>query len=141
MQEFEDNSFMYQQSAVVPYRRIKGKIEILLITTRKGRWIIPKGIIEPGLSPARSAAKEAQEEAGVLGKVDDRVIGEYAYEKWGGTCHVRVFTLRVTKMLETWEEQYFRRRQWLPLTEALAEVSDEALQKILKKLPKVLTRS
>lgn len=140
MQEDQNLSLLFKQSAVVPYRVVKGEIEILLITTRKGRWIIPKGIIEPGLSPAESAAKEAVEEAGVVGKIADQEIGKYSYEKWGGTCHVRVFVLRVTKMLETWEEQFFRRRKWLPLLEALAEVEDEALQKILKKVPKAVAK-
>ncbi len=136
MPDFQITELSFKQSAVVPYRHVKGEIEILLITTRKGRWIIPKGIIESGLSAAESAAKEALEEAGVMGKLDENEIGNYSYEKWGGTCHVRVFLLCVTKMLDTWEEQFFRRRQWLPIKEAIAAVEDEALQKVLKKVGK-----
>ncbi len=138
MHEFQSTSLLFKQSAVVPYRVVKGEIEILLITTRKGRWIVPKGIVEPGLSPAESAAKEAVEEAGVVGKIDEHELGRYSYQKWGGTCHVRVFLLRVTKMMETWEEQFFRRRKWLPLQDAIEEVDDEALQKVLKRVPKVV---
>ncbi len=138
MPEFQVTSLWFKQSAVVPYRVVKGEIEILLITTRKGRWIIPKGIIEPGLSPAESASKEAVEEAGVVGKIVEHELGHYSYEKWGGTCHVRVFLLHVTKVMESWEEQYFRRRKWLPLKEAIAEVDEEALQRILKKVAKVV---
>ncbi len=136
MPDFQITELSFKQSAVVPYRLVKGEIEILLITTRKGRWIIPKGIIEPGLSAAESAAKEALEEAGVVGQVDENELGKYSYEKWGGICQVRVFLLRVTKLLDTWEEQYFRQRKWLPLKEAIAEVDDEALQKILTKVGK-----
>ncbi len=138
MQDYQVTSLSFKQSAVVPYRLVKGEIKILLITTRKGRWIIPKGIIEPELSAAESAAKEALEEAGVVGKIAAEELGKYSYEKWGGTCRVRVFLLRVTKMLDTWEEQFFRRRKWLPLKEAITTVEDEALQKILKKVANVV---
>lgn len=138
MPDFQITEFSFKQSAVVPYRLVQGELEILLITTRKGRWIIPKGIIEPELSAAESAAKEAMEEAGAIGKLEQNEIGDYTYEKWGGTCHVRVFLLRVTELLETWEEQYFRRRKWLPLKEAIATVEEEALKKVLKKVGKHL---
>jgi 8-oxo-dGTP pyrophosphatase MutT (NUDIX family) len=32
-----------------------------------GKWIIPKGNVKPGTSPAKAAAQEALEEAGVKG--------------------------------------------------------------------------
>ncbi|HEY3622474.1 MAG TPA: NUDIX domain-containing protein [Roseiarcus sp.] len=45
-------------------------LEILLVTTRQSkRWIIPKGWPIKGLRPAKSAAREAFEEAGVRGPV------------------------------------------------------------------------
>lgn len=138
MPDFQITEHSFKQSAVVPYRLVKGEIEVLLITTRKGRWIIPKGIIEPGLSAAESAAKEALEEAGAMGELDENEIGNYSYEKWGGICHVRVFLLRATKLLDTWDEQSFRRRQWLPLKEAIATVQDEALRKVLKRVGRYL---
>jgi 8-oxo-dGTP pyrophosphatase MutT (NUDIX family) len=58
------------QSGVLPYRVTAGKVEVLLVTsTRRKRWIAPKGWIALGLSAAESAAKEALEEAGVSGHV------------------------------------------------------------------------
>ena len=126
---------LYRQSAVIPYRANKGRIEILLITTRKGRWIVPKGVIEPDLSPPDSAAKEALEEAGVIGVVRKGMIGRYSYEKWGGACHVEVYVMRVKKMFKRWEDDDFRTRQWLPLRDAIVAVSEPALKKMLKKLP------
>jgi phosphohistidine phosphatase len=63
--------WIYRQSAVIAYRRRPRGVEVLLITSRKGtRWVLPKGVVEPGLSPATSAAKEALEEAGVRGTVN-----------------------------------------------------------------------
>ena len=95
---------MYRQSAVIPYRfNGQGKLRLLLITSRKRkRWIIPKGVIEPDLSSRKSAAKEALEEAGILGSVSDDMLGTYEYAKWGGVCHVEVFGMRVERILEEW---------------------------------------
>ncbi|MGH7496173.1 MAG: NUDIX hydrolase [bacterium] len=127
--------WFYEQSAVIPYRVSKGKIEVLLITTRKGRWIVPKGVIERDLSPAESAAKEAVEEAGVSGEVHERKIGRYSYEKWGSICRVEVYLLRVTKVHNAWEEDDFRIRKWLPIKDAIATVSEPALKSMLKRVP------
>lgn len=140
MPDYAITSQSFNQSAVVPYRLVKGEVEILLITTRKGRWIIPKGIIELELSAAESAAKEALEEAGVIGKVAEKELGKYSYSKWGGTCRVRVFLLCVTKMLDTWQEQFFRRRKWYALDEAIEMVEEEELKKILKRVGKVVAK-
>ena len=134
------STLFYEQSAVIPYRQIDGELEVLLITTRSNkRWIIPKGLVEPGLSPAASAAKEALEEAGVAGTVGQKIIGEYAYKKWRGTCHVQVYSLAVTEVHEQWEEQAFRSRQWLPLRQAAAAVKSNELRQILLLLPATLS--
>ena len=56
----------YRQSGVVAVRTRDGKPQVLLVTSFGGkRWVLPKGIVEKGYSPSRSAAKEAWEEAGV----------------------------------------------------------------------------
>ncbi len=130
---------IYRQSAVVPYRSVGGQLEILLITSRKGnRWVIPKGIVEPGLSPAASAAKEAREEAGVEGRVSPVSLGAYRYVKWGGICRVEVFALCVTRELETWEEDHIRRRLWQTPDKAAKLVREPDLRHILREMPKGL---
>lgn len=60
-----------------------------MITSRnKGKWIIPKGVIEPCMTPQGSALQEAFEEAGVDGDVDEIPIGKFEVEKkWGGNLH------------------------------------------------------
>ena len=69
-------SHFYVQSAALPYRVVDSQIEILLVTSRrKKRWVLPKGVVEPGMSPAESAAKEAWEEAGTEGDVTPRTLG------------------------------------------------------------------
>lgn len=131
--------YWYRQSAVVPYRRREGQLEVLLITSsKKKRWIIPKGIVEPGLSPAASAAQEALEEAGVIGEVSRQPFTSYEQQKWGGICHVEVFLLKVTETLACWPEGQRRDRIWVTLPEARRLVDREGLQAVLRQFPEVL---
>lgn len=132
--------YYYQQSAVVPVRWQGDNLEILMITSKKGkRWIIPKGIIESGFSPADSAAKEALEEAGILGIVLPGVLGVFRYEKWGGICSAQVFVMKVTQVQDVWLED-FRDRIWLKLEDAIDRTKEAALQKILTTLPSYLEK-
>lgn len=126
--------YYYRQSAVIPVRDRGGQLEILMITSRKGkRWVIPKGIVEPTLSPSDSAAKEALEEAGIVGVVLPDALGEYRYTKWGGTCSVQVFVMQVTQVREAWLED-FRSRVWLRVEEAGRRMKEEALRHMLTAL-------
>ena len=121
----------YTQSAVIPYRLRAGVMEVLLVTSRKRkRWVVPKGIVEPSLSAAESAAKEALEEAGIRGRVLAAPAGRYEYRKWGGTCVVEVFTMQVEEVLEHWPEEY-RDREWLRPEEAASRVQEPALEALL----------
>jgi ADP-ribose pyrophosphatase YjhB (NUDIX family) len=71
------------QYGALPYRfTVDAALEILLVTTRQTkRWIVPKGWPIKGLKPAKSAAREAFEEAGVWGRVGARAIGHFTYDK------------------------------------------------------------
>lgn len=126
--------WFYHQSGVIPYRTTKsGDIEILLITSRGGkRWIIPKGIIDPGTTALESACKEAYEEAGLTGRPAATAFGKYQYQKWGGACTVEVFPLEVLSVLDTWPESDVRRRQWMSRKEAAKTVKEPALKKMLR---------
>jgi 8-oxo-dGTP pyrophosphatase MutT (NUDIX family) len=70
-----------QQVAAVCYRIRKRGIEFLLVQTRGGRWIFPKGGVEPGLTHAQSAALEAFEEAGVHGRMEEIPFARYFRRK------------------------------------------------------------
>ena len=132
-------AWFYQQSGVIPYRVVDGSFEILLITSRRrGRWIIPKGIVELELTAAESACKEAAEEAGVVGSVSAAPVGEYQYQKWGGECTVQVFALEVHTVSDTWPEATTRERQWMPLDDAAQAVREPELQQLILTLPESL---
>jgi 8-oxo-dGTP pyrophosphatase MutT (NUDIX family) len=123
----------YRQSAVIPYRVTERGVEIALVTSSGGRrWVIPKGVIDPGESPRKSARREAEEEAGVLGTLHDEPIGSYSYDKWGGTCEVEVFLMSVETALPTWAESNVRRRQWMSIESALRHLREPGLRTLLR---------
>jgi|ERR1700733_2153746 len=66
-----------QQVAAVCYRIGRRGVEFLLVQTRGGRWIFPKGGAEPGVTLAQSAALEAFEEAGVHGRIEEIPFARY----------------------------------------------------------------
>ncbi|MEL6104638.1 MAG: NUDIX domain-containing protein, partial [Planctomycetota bacterium] len=56
------------QSGAIPHLEVAGEVHLVLITSHTtGGWVLPKGSIEPGMTPEESAANEAFEEAGVIG--------------------------------------------------------------------------
>lgn len=125
-----------QQSAVIPYRIQDEKLEILLITSSAGkRWIIPKGMIELFMKPHYSAAKEAWEEAGVVGEVSETPIGTYSYKKLGCNFLVEVFLLRVETVFKDWPEVKIRKREWLSLKQAIKRIEEPELKQILMEFP------
>ncbi len=110
------------QAGCVPYRFRKGNLELCLITTRKGRWGFPKGIIDPGETPEETALKESEEEAGLIGKIEGKPIGSYRYRKWGAELVVTMFIMKVVEIEDVWEESW-RQREWLS-PEAAREILD-----------------
>ncbi len=128
---------IFEQASAIPYRFHKNELYILLIKSRNGKkWIIPKGIIEEGHSARFTAEKETEEEAGVKGEVKKEVIGEYKYAKWSGICRVRVFSMKVTDILDEWEEMHFRERKWKRALDVTKTVKPKKVQKILKQFIK-----
>ncbi|MBI1375335.1 MAG: NUDIX domain-containing protein [Phycisphaera sp.] len=132
--QYERQDF-YEQSAVAPFRVTDGRVEVLVITSLSGKkWIVPKGIVEPDLTPQQSAAQEAEEEAGVRGRVLDGELGYYEYDKWGGVCQVTVYAMRVTAELDDWLEADRRKRRWVSVDEAAVIVRPTALAKIVARV-------
>ncbi|HZT82000.1 MAG TPA: NUDIX hydrolase [Gemmataceae bacterium] len=118
-----------QQAAAIP---VKGGQVCLVTSTSGKRWVIPKGLIDPGKSAAEMALQEAWEEAGLVGVLWPDPVGSYLYEKYGGTCHVTVFVMQVTEAAEDWPERALRQRAWLTPAHAMARIEDYGLREILR---------
>ena len=124
------------QYAALPWRMKDGALEILLITSSSGRWIIPKGWPMDGKAPHEAAAQEAWEEAGVRGEADAQAVGSFHIDKVkkdGRTkrLEVEVFPLAVTEEAERWPEADVRQRRWAPQAEAVALAGEPELAALL----------
>ena len=126
-----------RQFAAVPWPIRKGRLKMLLVTSRETRrLIVPKGWPIEGLKPHRVAERQAREEAGVVGKVSRQAIGSYAYWKRMRQsfvlCGVDVFPLEVREQLDDWPERDERQRVWVASDEAALIVEEPGLAALLK---------
>jgi phosphohistidine phosphatase len=119
------------QAGAVPFRRDGAQLQYLLVTSQRGHWIFPKGLVEPGESAEETAAKEAREEAGILGRILPAAIGSYVDRKWQCDCEVVMFLLEYAEDCEHWEEGSIRRRLWSSYDQALELLRRDELRAIL----------
>jgi len=128
------------QYAALPWRvNDAGAVEILLLTSRETRrWVIPKGWPMKGRKPAATAALEALQEAGLLGKIEKKAIGSFIYRKRlknGAAllCLVEVFPLRVLRQRKNWPEKGQRMTQWFAYEAAAGQVAEPELQELIRR--------
>ncbi len=128
-----------RQSGAIPYTIVDGQVVFLLVTSRRtGRWIFPKGAPIEGLNPREVAQREALEEAGVEGDIDQEPIGSYRTVKVKGVRRVGIevdmYPLAVHTQLEEWAEKGQRHRHWALLVEAKRLLSDPLLAELASRL-------
>lgn len=129
------------QYAALPFLVMEnGQTLVLLITSRETRrWIIPKGRPEKRLAPHEVAEREALEEAGVIGRVQEKAFTVFRSEKRLKTGEVRatrvqVHLLEVDRELDKWDEQHERERRWVSPAEAAMLVSEPGLVPVFLKI-------
>ncbi|MEM7446536.1 MAG: NUDIX hydrolase [Pseudomonadota bacterium] len=126
------------QVAALPFVISKKSCKILLITSREtNRWIIPKGWPSSSRPPHRQAAREAYEEAGLVGVTGKRPLGSYKYQKVlddgsAVPCVVTVFPMLVAKQARKWPEKGQRKSRWLKPSDAAVLVDEKDLTRLLR---------
>lgn len=126
------------RSGTVPYLiEQDGTVRVMLVTPKGGgAWILPKGNLEKNMTPAESAAKEAFEEAGVTGICDPVVLGEYRWQ----SQRVRIYPLRITRILDEWEETGMRSRFLFRLEMAIRMTPGAGMKRVLRALGDYLAK-
>lgn len=137
-----------KQVGAIAYRDdTSSGLRILLVTSREtGRWVIPKGWPMKACRPHQAAAQEAFEEAGVEGRIRKKATGSYRYPKTlrnGNVvaCRVKVFTMKVERLVGTWPEATERRREWFTAEEAAAAVQEPELAELLRSLGSLIAEA
>lgn len=110
------------------------KKKVVIITTRGGsRWIFPKGQTEKGRGDKSVALDEAFEEAGLIGTIEASYV-EFNIRN-GKESKLRLYPMKVRKVLSDWPEIKERKRQILSISQARKHLSKElhcCLDKMLK---------
>lgn len=125
------------QYAALPYMVRDGRPQVMLITSRETRrWILPKGKPEKGLKPHEAAAREAFEEAGVVGRAMAKRYDSFKSFKRLKSgkelpCVVEAYLLAVEQELDDWPEKGQRQRGWFTPGEAALLVSEPGLVQLL----------
>ena len=126
------------QAAALPWRTGKDGLQILLVTSRgTGRWVLPKGWPKKHEFPHQAALREAEEEAGLTGRVAPREAGRYFYDKGlrDGSekrCEVLVYPVEVERLAGEWAERAERQRKWMTPEQAAASVAEPDLAALIK---------
>jgi 8-oxo-dGTP pyrophosphatase MutT (NUDIX family) len=117
------------QAAAVPVK----SGQLCLVTSSSGRrWVIPKGMMEPGKTAGEIALQEAWEEAGLTGMLRPEPLGTYSYDKYGSTCLVTVFHMQVTDVAADWPENHLRQRCWVSPAQAVGLIEERGLREIIR---------
>ena len=113
---------------VIPYRVLEsGKVEVLIISTRRKNWSLPKGNLIKNIGPQRTALLEAYEEAGIDGSLQSKPI----FCSMGRTC-IYFFPMEVSKTLDYWPESSFRKRKWVQVSKAKNILHHQEIGKVVQ---------
>jgi 8-oxo-dGTP pyrophosphatase MutT (NUDIX family) len=118
-QEADNRTPLPRRALACCYRKRSNAADLMLVRTRKGRWTLPGGKVIPGESPWQAAAREAREEAGVIGDIDVEPIAWVALGKEGRSHPHREDSLTPVFLLPVHStvgpDEHFRDPQWWPL--------------------------
>ena len=139
------NAGLLHQAGAIPYAIVNGEIRILLVTSRgTGRWLIPKGNIDAGRTPAEAAAKEAYEEGGIRGRITTEIpLGFFTYFKALKSgkqkpATVEVYALLVDRQLRRWPEGKQREARWMSVEAAAKSVKEPGLSQLILRLKQIV---
>ncbi|ONK58641.1 uncharacterized protein A4U43_C09F15140 [Asparagus officinalis] len=103
------------------------RLEVLMIATpNRHDLVFPKGGWENDESMSEAASREALEEAGVRGILNETILGEWIFRSKSrqnscsnvGACKGYMFALEVHEELEYWPEQSTHKRIWVSVADA-----------------------
>ena len=127
-----------QQGGAVVYRRDDAEPRFLLVRAKRDPnvWVFPKGHVEPGERVEDTAVREAQEEAGVRGRIV-APLGALEFEALGRPLHVEYFLIEYLGETQTDEG---RPLVWGTYDETRERIQFESARELLGSANVLLTR-
>lgn len=124
------------RAGIVPFELRDGGIAVLLVTSlTRGRWIFPKGQLEPQEDYSSACHREGFEEAGIKGVLIEEFPSTFLINKQSETgpeaVPVVYYPFLVRQQLADWPERTLRRRHWVLIEEASAVVSSADILRII----------
>lgn len=126
-----------EQAGAIVVRGSGSDRQILMVTNKNGdRWIFPKGNIKKTETAEEAAQREAEEEAGVRGRLL-AYVGATVSEDDDKGVRVNYFLLRA--VARPGEAEDGRDRRWCTPDQTLALLASPALRELMEKaLPEIL---
>lgn len=154
-QRYENNRRLV--SGCIPYRLKKGcedhdcyiedSLEVLMVSSpTRHDLVFPKGGWDNDESVHEAACREALEEAGVRGTLNERELGVWEFRSKSrqysleGGCRGYMFAMEVTEELDIWPEQENHGRKWLSIIEAFRLCRYEWMREALREFLKLMER-
>ncbi len=130
-----------QSAGGVVFRPTAAGPEVLLLQHQGGKWMLPKGTIEPGETPEGVARREVLEEAGIgnLRLVAD--LGEERYfffwrsedTYYDKTVHYYLMEFVGSEEPRPQTEEGFIACEWVPVDEALGRIKYKETREIIRR--------
>ena len=130
----------------VVYRTTGPNTEVALIQPREREaWSLPKGTVEKGETPERAASREAREETGLSGNLQDRIDTiNYSYTAKWEEPPTRVFKIVTFYLLQFTSgsladhDHEVDRVEWFPIDDAIRNATYRQEKDILRKAKRLI---
>jgi 8-oxo-dGTP pyrophosphatase MutT (NUDIX family) len=131
-------------SGGVIFRRYDGSIEVAMVAVKGGNvWCLPKGLIDKGEVPEKTAIREVAEETGLKGRIIEK-LGEITY--W---YYIKEENIKCRKTVHFFLMEYeggdvsnhdweVDDASWFLINEALKKASYRGEKEIIEKVRKKL---
>ncbi len=103
--------------------------QVVLRRNKAGKWIFPKGHVDPGETTAQTAVREAEEETGLVVEVVEP-IGSAGYKDKHEKVEVEYFILRALRAGPHWPKHENVDAFLVPPEQVAARLSFDKLRKL-----------